>query len=421
MKESVAVLPYPLAMIEELSVATESRILLIVLDGVGDIPIDGQTPLSAAVTPNLDRLAKEASLGLSTVVGAGITPGSGPGHLSTFGYDSQVYDVGRGVLSALGLGLDLQPDQVAARGNFATLAGDGTVSDRRAGRISTALNLELIDALRGEISEIDGIGVELYTEAEHRFVVVLKGAELGGSVSETDPGRVGHPPVPSSAIGGEAGNETTARTLNELARRAGEVLADLQSELSDNPVNGVLLRGIGKKPELPSMQDIFRLRPGSVASYPMYRGVSRLVGMECLPMDLAGTGERTANKMAAYAAHAGEHDFIYFHVKRTDTYGEDGNFEAKTAQIEEFDGTLPQLLEWSPDVVVITGDHSTPVRMKAHSWHPLPAMIWSQLARPDGRRFTEADCRGGGLGALRHLDLMPLAMANAGKLRKYGA
>lgn len=415
-------LPYPLALVERLSVATESRILLVVLDGIGDLPIDGETPLSAAVTPNLDRLARESSLGLSTAVLPGITPGSGPGHLSLFGYDPLTYDVGRGVLSALGIGLQLDSTKVAARGNFASLAADGTIADRRAGRMATSLNETLIGRLREEISTIDGVEVDLYTEAEYRFVLVLTGEGLGGSVSETDPGRVGEAPLEATALTSDEADRRTATLLGLFAAAAAEVLSGIEEARSAEPsANGVLLRGIGKRPDLPDMKDVYRLRPGSVAAYPMYRGVSRLVGMECLPMDLSGSGERTASKLAAYESHAADYDFIYFHVKGTDSTAEDGDFDGKTEQVELFDEIVPSLLAWEPDVVVITGDHSTSVPLEAHSWHPLPLAIWSRFGRPDGRRFTEADCRGGSLGELRHLDVMPLALANACKLKKFGA
>jgi 2,3-bisphosphoglycerate-independent phosphoglycerate mutase len=416
------VLPYPLGVVEQLAIATGSRILFIVLDGVGDVAATGETPLAAARTPHLDALASGGSLGLSTAIAPGVTPGSGPGHLSLFGYDPFVYEVGRGVLSALGLGLDLGPDQVAARGNFATIDAQGRIVDRRAGRLSTELNQTLIAALAAAIPEIDGVRVDLHTEAEYRFVARLTAKGLGGDVADTDPGRVGEPALePRAATDGEA-DRRTARVLARLAERSRQVLADLPAaRAAKPPVNEVLLRGIGRRPELPQLPALTRLRCGAIAAYPMYRGVARLVGMECVPMDLSGSGERTAAKMAAYAAHARDHDFLYFHVKKIDSAGEDGDFAKKVAEIEAFDAIVPGLLAASPDVVVVTGDHSTPVPLKAHSWHPLPVLIWSGAARPDGRRFTEADCRGGSLGTLRHLDLLPLAMANAGKLNKYGA
>jgi 2,3-bisphosphoglycerate-independent phosphoglycerate mutase len=415
-------LPYPLGLVEKLAISTPSRILLVVLDGVGDAAPSGETPLAAARTPHLDALARDASLGLSTAVAPGIAPGSGPGHLSLFGYDPFVYEVGRGVLSALGLGVDLGRDQVAARGNFATADAAGKIVDRRAGRISTALNETLIAALGAATREIDGVRVELRTEAEYRFVALLTGEGLGGNVADTDPGRVGEPPLEPLPLTGDEADRRAARVLARLAERARQVLSDLPAARTAEPaVNAVLLRGIGKKPDLPQLPALAKLRAGAIAIYPMYRGVARLVGMDCVPIDLAGTGERTAAKMAAYAAHAAAHELLYFHVKKIDSAGEDGDFAKKVGEIEAFDAIVPSLLAAAPDVVVITGDHSTPVPLRAHSWHPLPVLVWSRFARPDRRRFTEADCRGGSLGELRHLDLLPLAMANAGKLAKYGA
>jgi 2,3-bisphosphoglycerate-independent phosphoglycerate mutase len=416
------VLPYPLGILEKLAISTDSRILLVVLDGVGDVAAGGKTPLAAASTPHLDELARGGSLGLSTSVAPGITPGSGPGHLSLFGYDPIAYEVGRGVLSALGLGLDLGPDQIAARGNFATVDDGGRIVDRRAGRISTELNRALIASLAAAIREIDGVSIDLHTEAEYRFVARLRGEGLGGSVADTDPGRVGESPLEPRPIDDGEADWRAARVLQRFVERARQVLADLPAAREATPpVNAVLLRGVGQTPRLPQLTAITRMRPGAIAAYPMYRGVARLVGMECVPMDVSGEGERTEAKMAAYDAHAAAHDFLYFHVKKIDGAGEDGNFAKKVAEIEAFDAIVPRLLAAAPDVVVITGDHSTPVALKAHSWHPLPVLIWSRVARPDGRRFTEAECRGGSLGTLRHLDLLPLAMANAGKLQKYGA
>ncbi len=415
-------LPYPLGIVETLAVSTASRILLVVLDGVGDVAPGGATPLEAAATPHLDELARCASLGLSTAVAPGITPGSGPGHLSLFGYDPLVYEVGRGVLSALGLGLDLGADEVAARGNFATVDAAGRIVDRRAGRIPTELNRTLIAALAAAIRDIDGVSIDLHTEAEYRFVLRLRGEGLGGHVADTDPGRVGEAPLEPRPIDGGEADRRTARVMQRFVERAGQVLAELPAARQAKPVvNAVLLRGVGQTPRLPQLPAITRMRPGAIAAYPMYRGVARLVGMEGVPIDLAGEGERTEAKIAAYEKHAAAHDFLYFHVKKIDSAGEDGNFAKKVREIEAFDAIVPRLLAAGPDVVVVTGDHSTPVALQAHSWHPLPVLIWSRVARPDGRRFTEADCRGGSLGTMRHLDLLPLAMANAGKLQKFGA
>ena len=415
-------LPYPLHWTERLAIKTDSRILFVVLDGVGDVPINGETPLSAANTPNLDALARESSLGLSTPVAPGVAPGSGPGHLALFGYDPLHYEVGRGVLSALGIGLDLAPNQVAARGNFATLAPDGTIADRRAGRIPTDLNKRLIALLQDAIPSIEDVQVNLYTEAEYRFVLVLTGDGLGGRVADTDPGRTGEPPRPAQATTQDPRDQKTAHIIQQFVEKATHVLheADIVKEHDPAP-NTVLIRGVDTKPNLPPFQQVYKLTPGAIASYPMYRGVARLVGMETPPADWSGNGERTETKLKLLREHGDKYDFIFFHVKKTDSYGEDGNFEMKKQQIEDFDAILPDLLAWKPDVVLITGDHSTPVGIKAHSWHPLPVLIYGPHVRRDGRRFTEMDARGGSLGTLRHLDLMPLVLANALKMKKFGA
>ncbi len=416
-------LRYPMDLISQLAVEADTRVLFVVLDGLGDVPVNGQTPLSAANTPNLDALAKEASLGLSTPIAPGISPGSGPGHLALFGYDPLHYSVGRGVLSALGIGLDLEPHEVAARGNFATLAPDGTIADRRAGRIPTELNERLIAYLREHIQRIEDVDVRLYTEAEYRFVLVLSGPGLGDRVHDTDPGRVGEKPLPATPLTDDPDDVKTARVVNEFVRLATQRLHEFpEVARHDPPPNTVLVRGIGRKPALPDFNEMTKMRAGAVAVYPMYRGVARLVGMELLPIDLSGSGERTPAKVEAYRQHARNYEYIYFHVKKVDSYGEDGNFEGKVSMIEEFDQTLPALLEsYKPDVVLITGDHSTPVRVRSHSWHPLPVLLHGPYVRPDGQRFTEMSCRTGSLGHVRHLDLLPLVMANAGRLARYGA
>lgn len=406
-----------LTLMRALSVKTPSRILLVVLDGIGDLPVDGRTPLEAARTPNLDTLARGAMLGLSTAVAPGVTPGSGPGHLALFGYDPLVFEIGRGVLSALGIGLDLGRRDVAARGNFATLGPDGTIVDRRAGRIPTALNQELVARLRAAIPRIDDVGVAIYTESEYRFVVVFSGDGLSDEVLDADPQMTG---VPAQEARPRTDNPAAARlasVANRFIELATEVLADAY------PANTALLRGFARLPDLPPMSDVYHLTAGAIASYPMYRGLGRLVGMSLVPVDLRGAGEQLEAKVEAYREHHAGYDFIYFHIKKTDSYGEDGDFEAKVHAIEDFDAALPALLAPEPEVVAITGDHSTPVALRSHSWHPLPVLISSRFGRPGlaGARFTERDCATGPLGHIRHLDLMPLLLANALKLKKFGA
>lgn len=393
---------------------TDTKIVLFVLDGVGGLPSgpDQETSLEAAHTPHLDDLLVDSICGLQQPVGPGITPGSGPGHLGLFGYDPIQYQVGRGVLSALGIDFDLQPQDVAARGNFCTLDDQGRVTDRRAGRISTEKNKELCALLR----EIDLPGVEVFVETvkEHRLLLVLRGDGLSGDLEDTDPQEVGTEPLSPKPHSSEA--EKTVQLVEQFLEQARRELAD------HHPANMVLLRGFAKKPDWPLVRDVYGLRAAAIAAYPMYRGVSRLVGMDALD-----AGDDLEEQMDTLDAHWADYDFFYIHVKKTDSAGEDGDFEEKVAQIEKADTYLPRILDRNPDVLFITGDHSTPCRMKYHSWHPVPVLLWSEVCRPDpvgrsGETFGETACLGGGLGRrLPAVDLMPLALAHAGRLEKYGA
>lgn len=387
--------------------------MLVVLDGIGGLPQNpgGPTELAAARTPNLDALAQTSALGLQDPVYPGLASGSGPGHLSLFGYDPFTYQVGRGVLSALGIGLELGPGDVAVRGNFATLNSAGQVIDRRAGRPPTSENQRVVAKLRQAIQEVLGVPLEIYSESEHRFVLVLRG-ELGGDVSDTDSQKTGVPPLLA-----EAQNEKSAKTaevLNSFTQAAQRVLAD------EPIINGVLLRGAANQPKFPSLQENYLITSACVASYPMYKGVSRLVGMEVLPVE--GEGDAIAGKLEALRKNWERFDFFFLHIKKTDSTGEDGNFEAKVAKIEEFDAMLPELLNLGPEVILITGDHSTPSVFKAHSWHPVPVLLHGPWLRNDrGARFTEDEALLGSLGRLRGPELMPLMLAHAGKLTKFGA
>ncbi len=406
--------------LKEIHKKTPSKILLVVLDGVGGLPREpgGPTELAAAHTPNLDRLAAEANLGLFTPVAPGIAPGSGPGHLSIFGYDPFKYRVGRGVLSALGLGVPLGSDDVAVRGNFATLAPDGTVKDRRAGRPSTEENRRVLSKLRAAISAIEDVRIDLYTESEHRFALVLRGPGLGDRVTDTDPQTTGVPPREARAEDpADERSAKTARILNRFVELAREALKD------EPVINGVLLRGASKKPAFPTLGEVAGLTPAAVASYPMYRGVAELVGMVPLPLSEGEEDpDRPRTKLEALKVHWSDYDFFYLHFKKTDSKGEDGDFEGKVARIELFDALLPELLALSPDVVLITGDHSTPAVFRAHSWHPVPVLLWGPYLRTDAaRRFTEDEAVKGSLGHLVGPVLLPLMLAQAGKLQKYGA
>ncbi|KPK62255.1 MAG: phosphoglycerate mutase [Gemmatimonas sp. SG8_38_2] len=387
----------------------ESKIVLLVLDGLGGLAMepDGLTSLEAARTPNMDRLAAEGIVGLHQPVAPGITPGSGPGHIGLFGYDAIQYQIGRGVLEALGIGFDLLDDDLAARGNFCTIDSDGNVTDRRAGRISTEVCAELCS----ELQRIEIPGVEIFVEAvrEHRFLLVLRGPGLAEGVAETDPGHLGDPP--SDPVAERAEAEGTATIVQRFVDEARIRLADR------SPANMVLLRGFAKLPDWPMFPDVFGLRSIAVAQYPMYRGVAKLVGMDSVPVgaskeDLFGTLERVLP----------DYDFAFVHVKDTDKAGEDGDFESKVNVIEEIDTYIPRIVELDPAVILITGDHSTPAALRSHSWHPVPFLLRSPNCRRDeAKQFGERWCLGGGGGLCRSDDLMPLALAHAERLAKFGA
>jgi 2,3-bisphosphoglycerate-independent phosphoglycerate mutase len=395
--------------IKTLAGPADTRILLVVMDGLGGLPMQpgGQTELEAAHTPHLDELAAEGICGLHTI-GPGITPGSGPGHLGLFGYDPFRYQVGRGVLSALGLDFDLQPRDVAARGNFCTIDEHGLVQDRRAGRISTEKNHALCELLRQ--IELPDVEIFLEPEKDYRFLLVLRGQGLSGNVTDTDPQVVGENPLQAQSL--DEQSRKTARLVNTLAGRAHEILQN------QHPANMILLRGFSTRPDWPVMQDIYRLNPAVIASYPMYRGVAKLAGMRVLP-----TGPTLDDEVNTLEEHWHSHDFFFLHFKPVDSAGEDGDFDRKSKLIEELDHAIPRLLKLKPDVVVVTGDHSTPAKMKMHGWQPVPALIWSQYCRPDGvKQFGERACMLGGLGpSFPVTHLMPIALANAGRLNKFGA
>ncbi|MFN3392207.1 MAG: 2,3-bisphosphoglycerate-independent phosphoglycerate mutase [Meiothermus ruber] len=405
-----------LPILTELSQKTPTKILLVVLDGVGGLPQTpgGPTELAAAHTPNLDALAQKSALGLLTPVYPGLAPGSGPGHLSLFGYDPFKYLVGRGALSAIGIGADFRDGDVAVRGNFATLDAAGLVKDRRAGRPSDAENRRVVDRLKAAIQELEGVQVSFYTESEHRFVVILRGEGLSEQVSDTDPQKTGVPPLQAEPKTTSDGSQRTARVLNRLSERIREVLAD------EPQINGALFRGISERPRFPLISEVYHLTPACIASYPMYKGLASLVGMEVLPVE--GVEDAPEGKVKALRENWAKYDFFYLHFKKTDSTGEDGNFEEKVHKVELFDHLLPELLALKPDVLAITGDHSTPSVLKAHSWHPVPLLLYGSYLRNDAaRRFTEDEAARGSLGHLRGVELMPLLLAHAGKLQKYGA
>lgn len=391
------------------------KIVLLVMDGLGGLPLTtgGQTELETAHTPNLDRMAAEGCTGLSIPVRPGIEPGSGPAHLSLFSYDPIKYEIGRGVLEAMGIGFELTKNDLAARGNFATAAADGTITDRRAGRINTDECIRISNKLQEATRHVlPGYEVFVKPVQEHRFVLVIRGPGLDGELTETDPGVTGKPPLPVRDLSGEAEGTHTAALVNHWVAAA---RAAIQDEPKANTVN---LRGLAKDPGLPSFPVIYDLKAAAIAVYPMYKGVARLVGMEVV--DFAG--DRPHHEIDALESVWQEYDFFFIHVKKTDSYGEDGNFAAKVHEIEAVDAIMPRILALNPGCVIVTGDHSTPAKLRSHSWHPVPTLLWSPRALPDSvQQFGERACTAGSLGLFHATNLLPQAMAHAGRLKRFGA
>ena len=386
-------------------------ITLVVLDGVGGLPIPGTglTELEAARTPNLDDLAGASSLGMNIPVAPGITPGSGPGHLALFGYDPRrvrdrtggperarrrVRRAGRGRRGSPELGH-------ARRGRDASWTGG---RGARAARRDDASSI-----VSGTASTHRG-GVELHLKhlMEHRAVMVLRGEGLGANLTDTDPQEIGVPPRPTRSEGEDPASAATADMVNGILAAAANLLADEPS------ANALLARGFDKYEGFPTFRDRFGMTAAAVARYPMYRGVARLVGMA-----IPGVPDSDDEAVDLMERTAPDFDFRFFHYKATDSRGEDGDFDAKVAAIEAADELVGRMTD--ADVVVITGDHSTPATFGAHSWHAVPLLIRSEWARPTGRRFTETDCRNGDIGTIEGRHIMSLALAHAERLAKFGA
>ena len=398
-----------LDLIRSLAVDNTTKIVLLSLDGLGGLPRPetGRSELETARLPNLSALATASACGLLRHVAPGITPGSGPGHLGLFGYDALAYQVGRGVLESLGIEFDLRGGDLAARGNFCTVDGRGLITDRRAGRIATDVCVRLTDRLR----TIRLPGVEVFVEPvkEHRFVLVLRGAGLSGGLSETDPQALGKPPLPVRALVPAAAR--AAELINAFVDEARRRLADAA------PANMILLRGFDQLPELPRFPEVYALRAAAIAAYPMYRGLAKLVGMDVLK-----TGGTFADEIATLHEHWQAYDFFFVHYKDTDKAGEDGHFDAKVEALERFDSFIPAIRALGPDVLVVSGDHATPSILAAHGWQPVPALLWSRYCGADPvTAFTERACAAGTLGVIPAHHLMPLIMANALRLTKFGA
>ncbi len=396
-------------LIREIRENNESKIVLLVADGLGGLPLEpsGKTELETAKTPNFDACVREGTCGMSVPVLPGITPGSGPGHLGLFGYDPLEYRIGRGILEALGINFEVGPKDVAIRGNFCTVDSEGKITDRRAGRPPTERCVEMCTKMR----DIEVPGVEVFVEPvrEHRFVLVVRGENLGDAVNDTDPQQVGAKPL--EAKGSDAESQNTAKAINHFVSEAGKLLKD------DAPTNMVTLRGFARYPKIETFQELYGLRSAALAVYPMYKGLARLVGM-----DILDCGTTLESQMETLKKVWNDFDFFFIHFKYTDSTGEDGNFAAKVEMTEKLDAQVPKIRALNPDVLVVTGDHSSPSKLRSHSWHPVPTLLLADSCRVDPvTEFGESGCMVGGLGQFPAMYLMTLAMAHAGRLGKYGA
>jgi len=388
--------------------STSSKIVLLVVDGLGGLahPDTRLSELETANIPNLDAMAQESACGLTTPVLPGVAPGSGPGHLALFGYDPLKHLIGRGALEALGIEVALQPGDVAARGNFCLVDGDGLLVDRRAGRIPTEFSAPLCERL--DKIEIDGVQIDVFPVQDYRFVLRLRGEGLSELISETDPQVTGATALPVKPLTPEA--KRTAELVNEFVSQASKLLAE------EERANMVLLRGFAQMPNLPPMNDAYQLNTAGIAAYPMYRGLAEVAGMKVIP-----TGRTFGDEVETLRQNFDNHDFFFIHYKPADAAGEDGDFDAKVKCLEDLDPFIPQIRELNPDVFLVAGDHATPAIMAAHSWHPVPFMLHSKLTRGEGvPRFNERTCAQGSVGSILATQVMLLAMSHAGKLQKYG-
>ena len=398
------------ALVRQLKKKNDQKIVLLVGDGLGGLPLEpgGPTELEAAKTPNLDRLAQRGVLGLMHPIAPGITPGSGPGHLGLFGYEPVKHLIGRGALEATGIGFKLEEHDVAVRCNFCTLDSDGNITDRRAGRIPTEQSAPLADKLNDSV-KIDGVEVIVKPVQEHRFVVIFRGEGLEAHVADTDPQRTGVPPLPAKPE--DDASQLTAQCADKFVEQARAVLADQPK------ANGLTMRGFSKKPKIDTFEEVYGVRPAAIASYPMYRGLAQLVGME-----LVGNATTIEEEIDILEQCWNDYDFFFVHFKYTDSRGEDGDFDAKVKATEKLDSIVPRIEALGPNVLVVTGDHSTPAKLASHSWHAVPVLLASDVCRFDGSRaFSERECRTGELGQFEAIYLMPLALAHAERLEKFGA
>ena len=405
----------------------DNKILMIIFDGIGDRPVkelDDKTPLEAANTPNLDLLAEKGINGIMDTISPGIRPGSDTGHLAMLGYNPFDVYTGRGPFEAAGIGLELKPEYVAFRCNFATV-DNGKITNRRAGRIKEGTK-ELAEA----VNDIDlGVDFHFQEAVEHRGVLLFKEKGLGAQVTDVDPhGPGGEYHESKSSIDNEV-NRKTAEIINEFTKKSYEVLTDhpvnrKREEEGKPPANIILSRGSGEVPKIKSIEEKYDLKAAGITGIPLVKGVCRLAGMDIIDVKGATGGLDTdiEGMMISAKKALEDYNFVLVNVKGCDLLGHDGKAIEKKEFIEKLDKSISRFHDIEDTYCAFTGDHSTPVDVKGHSGDPLPLTICGTGVRTDQvQKFNERSCAGGGLGRITGNDLFNTLLDLANKAEKFGA
>ena len=409
--------------------SVDQKVLFVVFDGLGDRPIKEfgfKTPLEAANTSNFDAIAQKSLCGLSNALGRGVRPGSDVSHLEIFGYPIKQYYTGRGPIEVAGLGVRLQEGDVAFRGNFGTVDETWNILDRRAGRIRRVD--EFAAAIDGMC--IDGVQVIVKPGTAHRAGVVFRGRGLSAQVSDADPHEAGKPVAEVRPTDDSAEAAFTASVINKFMRKSYEILNALEANrqraaAGELPANFLLLRGAGQYPTMPSFEEKYGLRACCIAGGGLYKGIGAFLGMDLIEVPgataLPDTDVRAKFRAAKKALET--YDFVFTHVKATDSLAEDGNFEGKKAFIEKCNDAASELLNLPEGtLLVITADHSTACELKAHTADPVPVLFCSEHVRVDEvAEFNERAFARGGLGRVVGSDIMPAVLNILGRLHLIGA
>lgn len=405
-------------------------IILVIFDGLGDRPIKAlnfQTPLEAAKKPNLDKLAEVGITGLLHTIERGVRPGSDVAHLAILGYNPKFYYAGRGPFEASGYGIQLQEGDVAFRGNLGTVDKNFIVIDRRAGRIeSSEVFAELINGL-----EIDEVKIIARAGLNHRIAIVLRGNNLSEKISDTDPHVVDHPVKKSYPLTEDNNSKSTALVVNKLSDKVYRLFnkhpINKEREKKGLPVaNYLLLRGAGKMLKYESFLEKYNLKAACIAGAGLYKGIAKILGMEIIEVEGA-TGKIDSNikgKIKKAIDLSPAYDFIFVHIKATDSLSEDGEPIQKKIFIEKTDQfftPLVSLVKNREIILTVTGDHTTASDLKIHTADEVPIFVAGFGVRTDKvNKFGERSCQNGGLGHIEGANLIDFLINLRGETKLYG-